>query len=175
MNETENDKAKKKLLKQKLKSNNNNKSNVNLFCCFKFISTFFGKTKEYISKISVFGQFMMALFPFLIALAGLLILLHYYFLNKIFKYDFYSIINGEYLRYFIIDLDDISSELNKRKIADLFDDTANLVFFKIYFQELKEYGLFDEDEEKIFLNISQQDEKIFSLLKNNNSITFSNY
>ena len=47
MNETENDKAKKKLLKQKLKSNNNNKSNVNLFCCFKFISTFFGKTKEW--------------------------------------------------------------------------------------------------------------------------------
>jgi hypothetical protein len=40
---------------------------------------------------------------------------------------------------------------------------------------LKEYGLFDEDEEKIFPNISQQDEKIFSLLKNNNSITFSNY
>ena len=69
MNETENDKAKKKLLKQKLKSNKNNKSNVNLFCCFKFISTFFGKTKEYISKISVFGQFMMALFPFLIVLA----------------------------------------------------------------------------------------------------------
>ena len=48
-------------------------------------------------------------------------------------------------------------------------------FFKIYFQELKEYGLFDEDEEKIFPNISQQDEKIFSLLENNNSITFSNY
>ena len=79
------------------------------------------------------------------------------------------------MRYFITDLDDISFELNKRKIATLFDDTANLVFFQIYFQELKEYGLFDEDEEKIFPNISQQDEKIFSLLKNNNSITFSNY
>ena len=73
------------------------------------------------------------------------------------------------MRYFITDLDDISFELNKRKIAALFDDTANLVIFKIYFQELKEYGLFDEDEEKIFPNISQQDEKIFSLLKNNNS------
>ena len=79
------------------------------------------------------------------------------------------------MRYFITDLDDISFELNKRKIATLFDDTANSVFFKIFFQELKEYGLFDEDEEKIFPNISQQDEKIFSLLKNNNSITFSNY
>ena len=50
MNETENDKAKKKLLKQKLKSTNNNKSNINLFCCFNFVSTFFGKQKNIFQK-----------------------------------------------------------------------------------------------------------------------------
>ena len=170
MDETENNKAKKKLLKKKLESNFGNKINVTLFCCFKFISTFFGKIKEYNSKISILSQFIISLFPVLIIIAGLLILLHYYLLNKIFKYDFYSIVKGEFVRYFITDLDDINFELSKRKIETLFGDTSNLIFFKIYFQELKEYELFDYNE-KIFPDISEQDENIYSLLNNNNSNT----
>ena len=50
----------------------------------------------------------------------------------------------------------------------MFEDTANLVFFRIYFEELNSYGLLDDDEEKIFPNISEQSESMYSLLQKSN-------
>ena len=74
------------------------------------------------------------------------------------------------MRYFLSDLDDINFDLNKKKISLLFEDISNMVFFKIYFQELNSYGLLDNDTEKIFPDISIYDENIHQSLEQFNTI-----
>ena len=68
------------------------------------------------------------------------------------------------------DLDDINFDLNKKKVSLSFEDVSNLAFFKIYFQELSSYGLLNNNSEKIFPNISNQDENIYQTLEKNTTI-----
>ena len=150
MEDKRNNKVKEKLIKNKLKKGKNF-SILNIFFCFKFIGNVFIKFGECISKLSILSQFIIYLIPVLVILLGIMIFIHLYFFYEIFKFDYYAIIKEEFLRYFITDLDDINFDLNKKRTSLMFEDTANLVFFRIYFEELNSYGLLNDDTEKIFV------------------------
>ena len=169
MEDKGNDKMKEKLIKNKLKKGKSF-SILNIFCCCKFVGNAFSKFGECVSKLSILCQFIIYLIPVLIILLGIMIFIHLYFFYEIFKFDFYAIIKEEFLRYFISDLDDINFDLNKKKTSLMFEDTANLIFFKIYFEELNSYGLLSDDDEKIFPDISDQSESVYELLEQPNSI-----
>ena len=149
MEEKENNKAKEKLIKKKLKSTKSF-SISNIFFCFKFISTLFTKCSECTSKFSILSQYILYLIPTLIIISGLLIVIHIFLFSEILKFDFYTVIKEEFLRYFITDLDDINYDLNKKRVSFIFEDISNSAFFKIYFEELNSYGLLNKDNEKIF-------------------------
>ena len=169
--EDENNKTKVDLIKQKLKNNNvKNKNNLHIFCCCKLCSSCYKKMKECSSKISILTQFIIYFVPVILIIVAILIFIHLYFFSDIYKFDFYTIIKEEFLRYFITDLDDINFGLNQRRTSLLFEDISNLVFFKIYFDELSTYGLFDTDKEKIFPNVSNIDENIYESLEQYNTI-----
>ena len=169
METKDNKKMTKELLRKKLKSNSNN-SITNICCCFKFCSTFGKKLKECSLKISILNQLIFYLIPVICFIVSMIILIHIFFFSNILKFDFYTIIKEELLRYFITDLDDINFDLNKKKVSLLFEDVSNLAFFKIYFDELNSYGLLDNDKEKIFPNISSLDPNIYESLEQFNSI-----
>ena len=169
METTDNKKMTKELLRKKLKSNSNN-SITNICCCFKFCSTFGKKLKECSLKISILNQLIFYLIPVICFIVSMIILIHIFFFSNILKFDFYTIIKEELLRYFITDLDDINFDLNKKRVSLLFEDVSNLAFFKIYFDELNSYGLLDNDKEKIFPNISSLDQNIYESLEQFNSI-----
>ena len=167
MEDKGNNKVKEKMIKNKLKKGKSF-SIFNIFFCLKFIGNAFIKFGECISKLPILGQFIIYLIPVLIILLGIMIFIHLYFFYEIFKFDFYTIIKEEFLRYFITDLDDINFDLNKKRTSLMFEDTGNLIFFRIYFDELNSYGLLDDDEEKIFPDISEQSESMYSILEQSN-------
>ena len=70
-------------------------------------------------------------------------------------------IKDEYLQYLITDVDDQRFELRLNEIKTHFDDKGNIFFFKFYFEELISLGLLDEDEVKIFPNISDLSESLY--------------
>ena len=169
MGATENYKKTNDLIKKKLKRNNNT-SIKNICCCYSFCSGFFKKIKNCSLNISILNQFILYFIPVIIIIIILIIIIHLYFFSEILKFDFYTIIKEEFLRYFISELDDINLELNSKNISLLFEDISNLIFFKLYFDELNTYGLFENDNEKIFPNISNLDMNIYKSLEKYNNI-----
>ena len=149
MDETENNKTK----------NQTENTNSNNSCCSKCCS-----------KISITIQFIILFIPILLIFISLLIIIHMFLLAEVLKFDFYAVIKEELLKYFLTDLDDINFDLNKKKVSLSFEDVSNLAFFKIYFQELSSYGLLNNKTEKIFPNISNQDENIYETLEKNTTI-----
>ena len=153
MDKTENNKMKNKSNKQNESLNSNNFCLLN--CC---------------SKISITIQFIIFFIPILIILVALLIIIHVYLVSEVLKFDFYAVVKEELLKYFLTDLDDINFDLNKKKVSLSFEDISNLAFFRIYFEELNSYGLLNNKTEKIFPNISNQDENIYQTLEKDNTI-----
>jgi hypothetical protein len=92
-------------------------------------------------------------------------IIHLYLFSNSLKFDFYTVIKDEILKYTITDLDDINLHLNNKKFSLLFEDISNLIFFKLYFNELNSYGLFDNDMEKIFPNISNLSENYYQSIE----------
>ena len=162
-------KIKAKLIKQKLKNLNSLKTS-NIFCCCSLFSSLLDKINQCVSKISIFNQFIIYFLPVFILFTFSLIIIHLYLFDEILKFDFYTIIKEEFLKYFISDFDDISSNLNKKRTSLLFEDISNLAFFKIYFDELNSYGFLNNDNEKIFPNISGFNESIYKSLDQYNTI-----
>ena len=159
----ENNKISKEFIKKNSKYNTSN--NINIFCCFKFCSTLFKKIKKCSINISTSNQFFIIFVPFAMIISGLIMLIHLYLFSNFFKFDFYTVIKDEILKYTITDLDDINLYLNNKKFSLLFEDISNLIFFKLYFNELNSYGLFDNDIEKIFPNISNLSENYYQSIE----------
>jgi hypothetical protein len=159
----ENNKISKEFIKKNSKYNTSN--NINIFCCFKFCSTLFKKIKKCSINISTSNQFFIIFVPFAMIISGLIMIIHLYLFSNFFKFDFYTVIKDEILKYTITDLDDINLYLNNKKFSLLFEDISNLIFFKLYFNELNSYGLFDNDIEKIFPNISNLSENYYQSIE----------
>ena len=161
-------KSKNKITKQKFQNNKRTIKNTCCFfsCCSKFIKTI----KECFSKTSILCQFLIIFLPVLLILILFIVITHINLFCDIYKFNFFTAIKEEFLRYFLSDLDDINFDLNKKKVSLLFEDISNMAFFKIYFDELNSYGLLNNDPEKIFPNISLYEEDIHKSLEKFNTI-----
>ena len=132
--------------------------------CFKKISLNYGFC---ISKCSLITQFLIFLIFFSFVLYTFIYAFHYFGFERIFKFDYYYVVQNEYLNYLITDLDDIHFELSSNEIKSQFEDIDNLYFFEIYFQELISMGLLDEEPyQKIFPNISPSSENYYESYDN---------
>ena len=101
MDETGNNKIKSEISK-------NSNINSNDFCCGKCCS-----------KISITIQFIIYFIPIISVLIFIMIMIHVYLLSEVLKFDFYTAIKEEILKYFLTDLDDINFDLNKKKFLYL--------------------------------------------------------
>ena len=149
---------------------NTKKSLINK-CCICFCSFIVLRKKKCIPKCSIFFQFFILILPVSILLGAILTLIHIHLFEYKFKLDYYTLIKDEYLQYLITDIDDQRFTLRLNEIKTHFDDKGNIFFFKFYFEELISLGLLDEDEIKIFPNISDLSD---SLYKNVDKMSESN-
>ena len=169
MEETADNKTIIQIIKEKLKQSRN----IDILkecCCFRCCSSCRKQIKDCFSKIPIVVQFIIFIVPILLIFAVLITFTHIILISDILKFDYFTIIKEEFLRYFLTDLDDINFDLNKKKVSSSSEDISNLLFFKVYFEELNSYGLLNNDTEKIFPNISNLDENIYESLEKYNSI-----
>ena len=161
--------------KQKVKKDNNNiKENDQRYldkstfykCFINCCSKNYKNYKSCKEKFTINCQFSIFFFPLTIFLMFVLLQIHIYLFNIIFNIDYYMLIKEEYLKYLLTDIDDAQFEINSNEFKSQFQDTGNLLFFKIYFDELISLGLIDEDNVKIFPNISNLSENYYELALN---------
>ena len=151
---------------QNQKSKNENmkdytkKSSLNK-CCKSFYTFIVLREKKCIAKCSIFFQFFILILPVSILLGVILTYIHIVLFTNKFKLDYYTLIKEEYLQNLITDIDDQRFDLRLNEIKTHFDDKGNIFFFKFYFEELISLGLLDEDEVKIFPNISDISETLY--------------
>ena len=131
------------------------------FCkCWISIGSFLkNKAKYYHSNCSTLNQFIFYLIPIACILAMALVIIHIYLYDSIFKFNYYTLIKEEVLRYLITDIDDAHFELNINEVNNQFEDMANIMFFKLYFGELISLGLLEG--EKIFPDLSDVSEEFY--------------
>ena len=158
--------SKQNILEQRNKDLDNSKNkikNSDFFkCLINCYSSFRNKSKKCQSNCSIMNQFLFHLLPLSFIITFGLILIHLYLFDGIFKFDYYTLIKQEFLRYLITDIDDAHFELSSNEIKSTFEDIGNIVFFKIYFGELISLGLLDG--ERIFPNISNVTEEFYSFV-----------
>ena len=118
-------------------------------CCF-----IIKKEKKYKSNYPIILQFLITIVPIVFISLICFIYIYIYLFYSIFKFNYYSLIKDEYLEYLITDIEDINFELNSNEIKNNYEEVGNILFFKLYFEELISLGLLDEDKVKIFPNIS---------------------
>ena len=142
---------------------NNNKKTIKnsdfikcLINCYSFSKNKFKKCQ---SNCSIMNQFIFYLLPFSFLIAFSLILIHIYLFEWIFKFDYYTLIKEEFLRYLITDIEDAHFELSSNEIKSQFEGISNIIFFKLYLDELISLGLLNG--EKIYPNISNMTENYF--------------
>ena len=147
-----------------LSTNKSSKININiaqkikknqLFVCLK--GCFYKLSLKWgicLSKFSLLAQFLLFLIPFSIFLYFSIYFIHYFGYERIFKFDYYYAVEKEYLNYLISDLDDIHFEISSKEMKSQFEDIDNIYFFEIYFKELVNMGLLEDENQKIFPNIS---------------------
>ena len=158
--------------KNKIKNNNKKKVQI-MKCCINFFRNVSSKGKELNSKCPIIFQFFLVIFPISIAIYLIVMVICLYLFYSKFKLDYYTLIKEEYLKYLITDIDDIRFDLRLNEIKTHFDDKGDGLFFKFYLEELISLGLLDEDEVKIFPNISNLTNASYKFLEekeNNNSI-----
>ena len=152
---------------QKLKNENiqnNTKNSLVNKCCISCCSFLILREKKCIAKCSIFLQFFILIFPVSILLGIILTLIHIHLFNSKIKLDYYTLIKDEYLQYLITDIDDQRFDLRLNEIKTHFDDKGNIFFFKFYFEELISLGLLDEDDVKIFPNISNISDSLYKIV-----------
>ena len=88
-----------------------------------------------------------------------LFIIHVLLFEYLFKFDYYTLIKEEFLRQLISEIDDTSFNISINEIKGQFEDVGNILFFKLYFDELNSLGLLNG--EKIFPNISNLTDVLF--------------
>ena len=183
MNETSKSSSKQRIIEQKNKVTNKNKKGkfqvYDIFkCCYNFYSSLKYRKENNIYNCSIMTQFIIFLVPIAHGIAAILTVLHLYLFDQTFKFDYYTLMKEDYLRYLITDVDDAHFELNFIETKSQFEDLGNLMFFKVYFDELISIGLLDE--EKIFPNVSNVTgnflsyiDTLYSHLRSNTNFTIS--
>jgi hypothetical protein len=148
------------------KEKENNKNIIKEFifckCLIDFFSAIIENIKKCTAKYSVFCQFITFMGAITLIFGEILVLVHILFFEITFKFDYYTAIKEDYLHYLINDIEDINFNLSSVEIKSQFEDVGNLLFFKLYFEEMISLGLLDDNDLKTFPNISEISEKMFN-------------
>jgi len=158
--------------KSKIKTKNK-KELVFMKCCINFCRNIILKRKKCYSKCPIIFQFFFVIFPISVFIYVVVMAIHFNIFYAKFKLDYYTLIKDEYLKNLITDIDDIRFDLRLNEIKTHFDDKSKGLFFKFYLEELISLGLLDDDEVKIFPNISNITNTFYKFIEeeeNNNSI-----
>ena len=153
--------------KQNIKKQNNK---INLFlnycihCCSLTKKNKKKNKKKFFAKYSIICQFLIFIFPISLFIEIFLMFLHTNIFDIIVKFDYFKTINQEYLKYLVTDIENLNFELNSYEIKEQYEDLNNIIFFKIYFEELISLGLLDEDKVKIFPNISTLSDTFYNFV-----------
>ena len=165
MNEKINLSSKQKITKNIDNTDKNKRKNFkdNYFykCCFNCFSSLNKKIKNCFFKCSITSQFIYVFVPLAHIVSFFLIFFHIYIFDSSFEFDYYLSIKNELLKYLITDIGNVNFELNNIEIKGQFDNLENLLFFRLYYEELMSFGLLDGD--KIFPNISNLSETFYDV------------
>ena len=131
-------------------------------CWIKFFNFIKSKYKYCNTNCSILNQFLFYILPISHLIAIGLIIGHIFLFDNILKYDYYTVVKEEFLRYLITDIDDAHYELSTNEIKSQFEDIGNILFFKLYYGELISLGLLDG--ENIFPNISDVTENFYQFV-----------
>ena len=109
------------------------------------------------------NQFLIMFLSITQVISSFLIIVHIYFFDNIFKFDYFTLVKEEYLQKVIKDVDNVIFDLSSEYIKNHVEEIGNLLFFKIYFDELISIGLLDGDN--IFPNISNITQTFFDFME----------
>ena len=131
-------------------------------CFINCFSSGKNKKKNCISNCSIMNQFLIIFLPIAQVISTLLIISHIYFFDNIFKFDYFTLVKEEYLQNVITDVDNVIFDLSTKYIKNHVEEIGNILFFKIYFDELISIGLLDGDN--IFPNTSNITQTFFDFM-----------
>ena len=132
-------------------------------CFINCFSSGKNKKKNCISNCSIMNQFLIIFLPIAQVISTLLIISHIYFFDNIFKFDYFTLVKEEYLQNVITDVDNVIFDLSTKYIKNHVEEVGNILFFKIYFDELISIGLLDGDN--IFPNTSNITQTFFDFME----------
>ena len=124
------------------------------------------KINSFLSKCSILTHFIIILIPLSLIFIFLIFYIHLKFYDTLFRFNYYKGVKEEFLDLYITEIDDMHSELETFLMKENYFDVENLLFFEIYFKELISIGLLDNSSEKIFPDISDESNSLYSIIDN---------
>ena len=152
------------------------KKHINGFIEFLLVTKdFFVSIKDFIfkliSKLSFLMQSMIFKIPIIVIILIGLCTFHIYLFELLYFGNYYFAIKNEYLYKMTKKVDEKLLELDTLEFQSSFDEVEELLFFNIYFKELINMGLVDDNRTnntEIFLPINSQTGSIYSSVNNIN-------
>ena len=122
-----------------------------LTCIVDLLSFIINKLNSYLSKFSIVIQFTIYLIPLSVVLLILIYIIHIYFYESIYDFNFSKVIKEEFLDYYITQIDDLKTELTAVITTETKIDLENQLFFQVYFKELASIGFLNNEDGNKFL------------------------
>ena len=158
---------------------NKNKSNKTLSTSktkktfFSRINSKFAKLKNFLiwllniissffRKCSIITHFIIIIIPFSILFILLIFFIQLNFFDNLFRFNYFKGVKEEFYDRYIVEIDDLHSELDTFIIKESYIDVENILFFDIYFRELSSLGLLDNSNENIFPDIHYNSNSLYS-------------
>ena len=145
---------------------------VEIFSCMKNLILSFKKTlSKIISKLSFLIQSIIFKIPVIIIYLLILGICHIYLFELLYFYNYYYLIRDDYLDKFMTIIDSKLFELKNIELQSNFEEVEELLFFNIYFKELINMGIMEENRTEhsdIFAPININSGSIYSAVNNIN-------
>ena len=120
---------------------------------------------NFFSKCSMLLHFLVILVPISILFIFLIFYIHIKFYDDLFRYNFYKGVKEEFYDYSITEIDDMQSTLQMLIIRENNLDFDNLLFFEIFYNELIDLGVLD-DQNYTFPSIANDSETLYKIYQN---------
>ena len=137
-----------------------------VFSCLKgCILSFKNLAFKLLSKLSFLMQSLVFKIPLLILILIAIGFLHIYLFELLFFNNYYYAIKNQYLKKLTNEIDNKFLELDTLEYQSSFNEVEELLFFNIYFKELVNMGLIDQDsnnKKDVFTTINSQLASIYS-------------
>jgi hypothetical protein len=116
------------------------------------------------SKISIIAQTTLFLIPITIFCLLLIIYVHMHFYEDLYIFNLTKLFKEDFLDYYIVEMDDMHSELDGYVAKENYLDLENQLFYEVYYKELASIGILDSPNKQILPNISLHSETLYLFL-----------